>query len=390
MANRVRSARPDASATRSRASSTAAWISMRLGAAALPPRTQPGPNTSPSTVTAVIPSRAREAAASTPSTRATRSSSRSTAGRSRSEQLDDVDAPTAPAGQRRPLGPVHHARRLGHEKTRAPRVVGAQPVDRRGRAGQRVDGERIAGPAQRGGDRDLVTRLDLQQRRDRARDRMRAVAGREQRGGAVLAAQAQLQGLHPGGGGLPVALGGPLLLAQLLELGFAAGRGGRRPARSPRRGPPRPPPRRRSTTPARRTRARPARRGTERPRRFAHPAELALGGLDPATPWPPPARPAGPGPRGGRRPRGRPARGAAAPTHTPARPRPGRPRRPRGRPWRRRSRRRAPRAARAGRPPGGAAPRGRGWTRRSLRRAPRPRGPRGAAGRAPTPATRSR
>ncbi len=49
---------------------------------------------------------------------------------------------------------------------------------------------------------------------------MRTVAGREQRGGAVLAAQAQLQGLHPGGGGLPVALGDPLLLAQLLELGF--------------------------------------------------------------------------------------------------------------------------------------------------------------------------
>ena len=64
IANRARSPRPAASVTRSRASSTAAWISMRLGAAALPPRTQPGPNTSPSRVTAVTPSRTSPATAS--------------------------------------------------------------------------------------------------------------------------------------------------------------------------------------------------------------------------------------------------------------------------------------------------------------------------------------
>jgi hypothetical protein len=49
---------------------------------------------------------------------------------------------------------------------------------------------------------------------------MRVVARREQRCGAVLAPQAQLQGLHPGGGGVPVAFRGPFLLAQLLEGGF--------------------------------------------------------------------------------------------------------------------------------------------------------------------------
>ena len=363
---------------------------MRLGAAALPPRTQPGPNTSPSTVTAVIPSRARDEAASTPVDQGHPFEQPVHRGPQPLGAGHDVEGPPRPAGQGRPPGPVHHARRLGHEQTRAPRVVGAQPADRRGRAGQRVDGERIAGPAQRGGDRDLVTRLDLQQRRDRTRDRMRVVAGREQRGGAVLAAQAQLQGLHPGGGGLPVALGGPLLLAQLLELGFqpvevgggllvarvevllarllggdrrlqrgelALGLGGAGPS------------------------------GLDG---VAHPAELALGGLDPG--------------RLGRHLPGQPGQALAAVGDRAGDPREalllrrirlldlgpgGHGDRERGL-WRRRSRRRAPRAARAGRPPGGAAPRGRGWTHRSPRRAPRPRGPRGAAGRAPTPATRSR
>ncbi len=62
--------------------------------------------------------------------------------------------------------------------------------------------------------------VDLEQGGDRAGHGVGVVAGSEQRGGAVLAAQAQLEGLHAGGAGLAVAVGGALGVAQPLDLGL--------------------------------------------------------------------------------------------------------------------------------------------------------------------------
>ena len=114
---------------------------------------------------------------------------------------------------------------------------------------------------------------------------MRVVAGREQRGGAVLAAQAQLEGLEPGGGGAGRARRrAPARAAR--STSASPDPGGRRPARRRRRGLPRPPPRRRRRPRARRTPARPGRRGPGGVDGLAQPADLGLPGLDPAAAGP--------------------------------------------------------------------------------------------------------
>ena len=108
-------------------SSTAACSSSRLSPALLPPRAQPGPKTSPSAVTAVMPSaRATRATAwAAVGTSATRSSSCSTAGRTESGARTTSRAHTA---SRR--APATWRGRWGmpcaHEQRGAPAVVVAQ------------------------------------------------------------------------------------------------------------------------------------------------------------------------------------------------------------------------------------------------------------------------
>ena len=212
-ANRARSARAVAASSVLRVSSTAACSSSRLSPALLPPRAQPGPKTSPSAVTAVMPSpRATRATAwAAVGTRATRSSSCSTAGRTESGARTTSRAHTAEpssAGQR---GGVARGCRVADEQRGAPAVVVAQGGDGAGGVVGARHGERLAGPAQGRGDRGLVAAGDVEQGGDGADDRVVGVGGGEQGGRAVLAAQAELEGLDAGGGRGAVALGLALL-----------------------------------------------------------------------------------------------------------------------------------------------------------------------------------
>ena len=88
------------------------------------------------------------------------------------------------------------------------------------------DGQRLGGPAEGGGDRALVAAGDVEQGRDGADDRVVVVGGGEQRGGAVLATQAHLEGLEPSRGRRPVALGVALLRDEALDLRLGLGEPG--------------------------------------------------------------------------------------------------------------------------------------------------------------------
>ena len=141
-----------------RVSSTAACSSSRLSPALLPPRAQPGPKTSPSAVTAVMPS-----------ARATSATAWAAVGHQRDplEQLldggahrlggaHDVARPDGRAVELGPGGRVARGCRAADEQRGAPAVAVTQRCDgARGVRGAR-DRERLAGPAQGGGDRRLV------------------------------------------------------------------------------------------------------------------------------------------------------------------------------------------------------------------------------------------
>ena len=185
-----------------RASSAAACSSRRLSPALLPPRAQPGPKTSPSAVTAVMPSwrETRATAWAAVGTSATRSSSCSTAGRTGSGAAHDVAGPHGGA-----VEPGHVAGSLGDavaptsRDARPPSAV-AQRLDRPRRVLGGGHRQRLRGPAEGGGDRRLVPAGDVEQGRDGADDGVVVVGRGEQRGRAVLAAQAQLERLEAGGG----------------------------------------------------------------------------------------------------------------------------------------------------------------------------------------------
>ncbi len=80
-----------------------------------------------------------------------------------------------------------------------------------------LDGDRVGGRAERGGDGRLVAGSDAQQRGDRAEQPGDGVAGGEQRADPVLAVQPDLQGLLAGGEAGALTLGGLRLLAGLGE-----------------------------------------------------------------------------------------------------------------------------------------------------------------------------
>ena len=75
-------------------------------------------------------------------------------------------------------------------------------------------GDGVGGRAQRGGDRGLVAGLDGDQRGHRAEDAGEPVAGGEHGAGAVLAGQAELEGVLAGDQGGPLLLRGPFLVPQ--------------------------------------------------------------------------------------------------------------------------------------------------------------------------------
>ena len=91
----------------------------------------------------------------------------------------------------------------------------------RGRCGvERADGERLGGRAQGGRDGVLEAGLDRDERGDGAEDLVAVVGRGEQGGGAVLAAQAEAEGLDAGGRGRAGALGGGLGILPAGQLGL--------------------------------------------------------------------------------------------------------------------------------------------------------------------------
>ena len=279
-----------ASATRSRASSTAAWTSSRLGAAVLPPRTQPGAEdvaVGGHRGDALAACRRGPRPASGSATRATRSSSCSTAGRTASGALDDV---AGPDGRRR----RGRASCAGSPAARSARRAGRRGRRRRraGRSRARaacvdgLDGDRVGGPAQGGGDGALVARRRPGAARPPSRGcRVGESAGGEQGAGAVLAAQARARGPPCGRPALVRSRSAARSSSRSRSTSASScveRGGGRLVAR--RRGPPRPPrPRRRAAS---RRGELAARRSAARAERLlddpAEPADLGLAGLDPA------------------------------------------------------------------------------------------------------------
>ena len=131
--------------------------------------------------------------------------------------LEDVAHPAGPVRQRR--SPRRRCHRLAADKHPGLSCLthpqGRQPAD--GRL-ERVKDNGIRGPPQGGRDRGLAPVRHRDQLRQGAHDAMVAVS-REQRGGTVLAGQAQGERLRLGGRGLTVPVGDPLLLQDALQLG---------------------------------------------------------------------------------------------------------------------------------------------------------------------------
>ena len=91
-------------------------------------------------------------------------------------------------------------------------------VERSDRGVEPDDGHRIGRRPERGGDRPFVAGFDTDQHRDRTQQSVELVGGGEQRRGCVLAVQADVQRLDPGGQRGSVLRGGELLPPQLSQL----------------------------------------------------------------------------------------------------------------------------------------------------------------------------
>ena len=231
--------RPSPSCSWPTASSTAAWISSRLGWLDEPPAAKWAPIRSPSRVTAVRSGRSAMSAraAGRSSTTATLKSRRATAARISAGASTTSRAYVAVAGQRGPGGVV--GRPATEQQAGAAEVVALEVGDRLDGGVGTGDDDRVGGGAEGGRDGRLVARLHAQQRGHRAHQARHGVGGGEQRTGAVLAVEPELErvatGHQPGAGrdrpaGPPR---GPWPGARRCR------RGPRRRPRAPRRGPPR-------------------------------------------------------------------------------------------------------------------------------------------------------
>ena len=144
--------------------------------------------------------------------------------------LDRVDGVRRLGGQCRPGA----ARRGGvgaaaDDQAGPAQVAGLEVVDGVDRGGGPVDDDRVGRGTEGAGDRGLVAAADGEQRGDRAEQPGHVPGGGEQRTGAVLAGQAELEGVLAGGERGPVAVGALGLLAGLgqpvLEVGERRGGG---------------------------------------------------------------------------------------------------------------------------------------------------------------------
>ena len=206
-----------ASASWRLASSTAAWISSRLGWLDEPPAATWAPRTSPSRVTAVSSgcrATSWRAAVRSPTT-ATRSSRWVSAGRTTSGHSTASTAYDASAGSVGQVAGPPAAGAAGDDQPGAAEVVGLEVVDRVDGRGGTLDDDRVGGRAQRAGDRGLVATADGEQGGHRAEQPGDVVGGGEQRAGAVLAGEAELEGVLAGGQRGAVAVGAQRLVADL-------------------------------------------------------------------------------------------------------------------------------------------------------------------------------
>ena len=140
----------------------------------------------------------------------------------RGDQLARGARPRRQPGQ---VGTVHRLRSAAQQQPGTSGVVVLEPAQRVDRGVDRLDGHRVGGTAQGGGDGGLVARLDVQQGGDRPEDAAQPAAGGQQRAGAVGARQAHLQRLLAGAPGGAVAVGGALGLGEPVDLGRRRERG---------------------------------------------------------------------------------------------------------------------------------------------------------------------
>ncbi len=224
---RTRSIRWPASTRRAPASSTAACTSSRLGVVAEPPAARSRPSRSPSAVTATRPGRASTScrAIVRSSATTTSASSRVTADRRTSGTETTSRAARVPAG------------RSGRLPSCWPSAGPVLPTSRPTRPASSSLSSRIAASAAPTSLTATASATDpsaaaiavskpdstREQRGDRTEDAGEAVAGGQHGAGAVLAGQAQLEGVLAGDQGGALLLGGPLLLAQLADLGVGRG-----------------------------------------------------------------------------------------------------------------------------------------------------------------------
>ena len=187
----------------------------------------------------------------------------------RGEVVDDDDL-VQQAGQRGPqvVGALHHVHgvRRAAGQARPGRVVDLGTAEQDPgpaevvvlEVGDGADGgvdvaygDGVGRTPEGSGDRRLVALPDAEQRGHRPEQPADRVGGREQRTGAVLAVEPELEGLLAGAERAALPLGGGELLAGLGQPVLDVGRAARWPPRARRRGPPRRRRGRRPGTPAR-------------------------------------------------------------------------------------------------------------------------------------------
>ena len=158
----------------------------------------------------------RSRAADRSSTTAILKRRRATAARISAGASTTSSAYVARTGQARPGGLVHGT--AAEQQPGAPEVVGLEVGDRLDGGLGAGDDDRVGGGAEGGGDGRLVAGLHAQQRGHRAHQARHRVRGGEQRTGAVLAVESELERVAAGHQPGPVAIG---LLGLLAGLGEA-------------------------------------------------------------------------------------------------------------------------------------------------------------------------
>ena len=182
-----------------------------------PPAAKWAPSRSPSRVTATRSgwSATRRRAADRSSTTATLRSSRTSAGRTSSGADDHVDGVDRAVRQARPVAVVERGA-AAEQQPGAPEVVVLEVADRLDGSVRSRHHDRVGGGAEGGRDRGLVAVVDVEQRGHGPEQAADRVGRGEQRAGAVLAVEAELERVAPRDQPGAVAVG---------LLGLLAGRG---------------------------------------------------------------------------------------------------------------------------------------------------------------------